>query len=922
MSAFGNFEPRRHTAVWRLKLRLLAVLLLLVIVPAIGAILVLQAGIEQEREYQLSDAREHLVKRIGDLDQGWRETAFAFAQQIDLWQATAASARSEEGDARLRVLLTTLLDQGDFTHAVIGAHSGRTLLRYGTNPQERIGPTYWDSGGNLGWAYSEADHVVYRAVSADLRSLSGNARLLLYVPIDEALLRRLAYPNTELIVLYRGERLAVSSGSEPQSAQRVREPRYSATMTMPWDDLPSAPSLEITRLFRAPLSGSRLAAITAAAVAFFAFATWIVLGRWTNERAARLLQLQGAASDFTAAPAAVTMPGGIDSKLERAGAVEDDIGLLAREMCSMMSRIVRYQQEQAAAHAALCDAKLELEQRVAERTAQLAAANSALAERGAQLEKLNAALGERERFTRYVTDSVPALVSYWGRDLRCRFANRAYLEWFGRRPEEMLGIRLQDLLGEELFQRSEPYVLAALCGERQVFQTSLVKADGSGGQVLLVLAPDEIGGVVQGYSVVGSDITELERTRVRLAEMNQELARRVEQAEEATRAKSVFLANMSHEIRTPMNAIMGLTHLLERDSGDRLQRERLGMIDSAARHLLHLINDVLDLSKIEAGKMALEEVEFSRDDLLSRTFEIISEPAREKGLELVVDADHLPHRLRGDPKRLSQALINLLGNGVKFTRAGRVGLHADVVAEQSDRICARFAVQDTGEGIPPERQARLFQPFEQLDGSTTRHHGGTGLGLALTRHLARMMGGEVGVNSEPGAGSTFWFTAWFGRAATPARAALGDQHHVHPSPPSIPSRDRERATEAVLRERHSGRRVLLVEDNPINREVAQSLLSATGLQVEAAEHGAQAVELVAAHKYDLVLMDVQMPVMDGLETTRRIRRQFGAELPIVAMTANAFAQDRVACLNAGMNDLLVKPVDPELLYETLLRWLG
>ncbi len=528
--------------------------------------------------------------------------------------------------------------------------------------------------------------------------------------------------------------------------------------------------------------------------------------------------------------------------------------------------------------------------------------------------QLNEALIRAEQFQRQLADSLPVMVVYWDPELRCRFANNAYLQWQGVQRQDIIGRSLPEVMGEAFMRQNAAGLQAALRGERQEFLRNVSAPDGSTASKLVSYVPHQVDGVNQGFVVVITDITALKQAEQQLAQLNQELSRRAEQAEGSTRAKSAFLANMSHEIRTPMNAIIGLTHLMARDSHDPLQRERLAKVDGAAKHLLQVINDILDLSKIEAGKVELADTPFGRDELVSRALAMISDSAREKGLQLYNDTAALPERLRGDAKGLAQALINLLVNAVKFTENGYVRLRGRVLEENAERLLLRFEVQDSGIGVPPERQAALFHAFEQVDNSMTRRHGGTGLGLTLTRHLATLMGGEAGMHSEPGVGSTFWFSAWVGRDTAAHESAPMPLADIEP-----PASSSELA--ATLRRRHAGRRVLLAEDNPINQEVASELLTSAGLHVEVAADGAQAVERAVLGRHDLVLMDVQMPLMDGMAATREIRRRLGPALPIIAMTANAFAEDRAACLDAGMNDHLGKPVEPERLFSALLRWL-
>jgi len=491
-----------------------------------------------------------------------------------------------------------------------------------------------------------------------------------------------------------------------------------------------------------------------------------------------------------------------------------------------------------------------------------------------------------------VLDSVDAHVYMKDQERRYIYANA--------KMAAVMGVPVAHIIGKldrELMPAARADAAWEL--ERQVFEARLKRTseeqyvDGAGELRYLwtVTVPLAHEGSVNAVIALSTDVTELQRLK--------------QQADAANRAKSDFLSNMSHEIRTPMNSIIGMAHLALKTVAEPRQRDYLQKIYHSGQHLLGLINDILDFSKIEAGKLELEELDFTLDTLLANISSQLGQSAAARGLNLAFEIrPGLAHQLRGDPLRLEQVLLNLTSNAIKFSENGQIVIRARPLEDGASHTLVRFEVQDSGIGMSEQQVAQLFHPFHQADPSTTRKYGGSGLGLVISKQLAELMGGAIGVDSEAGAGSTFWFSACLEKGVeVDANGADLVQAEV---------------LDAIL-----GASILLVEDNIFSQQVGQELLEDAGASVCVANNGREAIDLLLKERFDCVLMDVQMPTMDGFETTRLIRAhpQLAGTL-VIAMTANAGSEDKARCLEAGMDEFVTKPIAPQLLFTVLARWIA
>ena len=522
--------------------------------------------------------------------------------------------------------------------------------------------------------------------------------------------------------------------------------------------------------------------------------------------------------------------------------------------------------------------------------------------------RTEAALRDSEQKLRLIIEHVPVLLTFVDREERFQFVNSRYAEFIGKPVSEILGRTLREIVGETAYAVLQPHVRKVFAGGRGNIEQSRVDSKGRPLHLHIFYAPYIDAGVVQGYCAIFVDVTE----RI---EMNKALIAAKEQAESANRAKSDFLAKMSHELRTPMNGVLGMTELLQQTELEPQQRDFLTTIQSSGAALLDIINDILDFAKIEAGKLTLEKSEFNLRQMIQDIEQPLQPRARQKNLSLQVLIDpQVPAMIIGDAARLRQVIVNLLSNAITYTLQGHVELRVQCASISAAELNLRVEVKDTGIGIAAELHEHIFNAFAQADDSRRRQFGGTGLGLSICRELVEMMGGQIGLQSQPGWGSTFWFTC-------PVTAGVKT---TAPNTVAVAT-DKTTAAAARVIQPQLNAQVLLVEDNMINQLVARTMLQKLGCQVSTADDGHAAVSAATTQHFDLIIMDCQMPELDGYGATIEIRRweqeHDKCRTPIIALTANVLQEDIERCKTVGMDEYMAKPASLAALHKTLLRWL-
>ena len=544
-------------------------------------------------------------------------------------------------------------------------------------------------------------------------------------------------------------------------------------------------------------------------------------------------------------------------------------------------------------------------------------------ERTSALEQSNRDLEMQHDFIQTVTDAAPVLISYWDADLRCRFANRAFRSLFVEPLDHFLGAVASELLEAGFFNSSAPFLASALQGSCQRFPANFGRGGDAKRFLLVQCVPHLVGEAVVGVYMLADDVTELKLAERKLRGLNYELSVQVEAAQVANRAKSEFLATMSHEIRTPMNGVLGMVDVMQRTSLTAQQQRMLDTIHRSSEALLHILNDILDYSKIEAGKLDVEQVPTRLRDVVEGVVALLETAATGKGVAMSTQiAPDLPEWLISDPMRLQQVLINLLGNAVKFTstepgRPGRVHVAAELGAAPNGSAALLLRVSDNGIGIEKEMLKKLFHPFTQANAGIARKFGGTGLGLSITSQLVALMGGEVTVNSEPGLGSEFVVLLPLQSCSpgtTEPQADFQPAAHKVANAVQEPDIGRRSAHSALI---------LLAEDNETNRDVIEQQLRLLGYAVECANDGESALAMWATGRYALLMTDCHMPKMDGFALSRAVRASepVGHRSPIIAVTASAMQGVGQRCREAGMDDYLSKPLRLNDLEAMLNEWL-